>query len=247
MRHIESVRTPHQQVEVWQDTASTEFRVEGAIHAWHHRERFLSGLAWDLIAAGCLLHPDGPPRRILMLGLGGGTSLRILRHLIAEGSQTAVEMDPGMLDLASRYMDLDALDVRVIRRDAYEWLKSTRKPLYDIVFDDIYLAGKEDVFRPRELDAGTLELMRRRLHPNGLLGVNLVIGRGHRNTQSRTRRALREMFPVVTSLRTPDTSNEVLMAGPQTASAGALKPYRNQFKRPKDREYWDRIRLRRLP
>jgi hypothetical protein len=78
LRHLETRRTAHQSVAVWGDEREVEFRVTGAIHAWWGRDQFLTGLAWDAIAAGILSHPSGIPRSLLMLGLGGGTSLRTL-------------------------------------------------------------------------------------------------------------------------------------------------------------------------
>ena len=84
MRRIEIVHTRFQSLEVWQSALATEFRVAGAVHAWFHRRRFLTGLAWDLIAAGALLGKKHPPRSVLMLGLAGGTAFRVLRHLLPD-------------------------------------------------------------------------------------------------------------------------------------------------------------------
>ncbi|RYD60152.1 MAG: hypothetical protein EOP83_20100, partial [Verrucomicrobiaceae bacterium] len=58
------VDTAYQQVQIWKSERQCEFRVAGAIHAWWHERRFLTGLAWDNIAAAALLRPGGPPRSI---------------------------------------------------------------------------------------------------------------------------------------------------------------------------------------
>ena len=50
MRRTGTFQTHFQTLELWQSETSTEFRVAGAIHASYHRSRFLTGLAWDLIA-----------------------------------------------------------------------------------------------------------------------------------------------------------------------------------------------------
>ena len=84
MRRTGTFQTRFQALELWQSDTSTEFRVAGAIHASYHRSRFLTGLAWDLIAAASLLRAAGPPRSLLMLGLAGGTACRVLRHLLPE-------------------------------------------------------------------------------------------------------------------------------------------------------------------
>lgn len=245
MHRVATVHTPHQSLEVWKSAIATEFRVAGAIHAWHHRHRFLTGLAWDLIAAGALLGNHTPPRSILMLGLAGGTSFRILRHLFPDCQLTAVDIDPDIVALAREHMDLDALGIETIIADAYPWLAANRRT-FDVVIDDIYLAGKTDVFRPRAWDPALLDHLRRALAPGGVLAVNLVTGSGHRTMQSLTRRVLIDTFPAVRALKTEGAMNEVLVAGETVAGRLRLRDQRPAFAEPRDRALWDKIELRSL-
>lgn len=245
MRRVETVHTAFQTIEVWKSPTTTEFRVAGAIHAWHHSHRFLTGLAWDLIAASCLLHPHREPASILMLGLAGGTACRTLRHLLPNCHITAIDIDPELIDLAHSHMQLGNLDLEIITTDAYPWL-ARNKRRFDAVFDDIYLAGKADVFRSRTWDQELLDHLRRALRPDGILGINLVTGPGHRSMQSLTRKAIRTAFPTVRSLRTPDSLNETLVAGTQLARPATLKHYLPEFEHWQDRELWQRIRAEKL-
>jgi spermidine synthase len=245
MRRVETVDTRFQSLEIWKSGHATEFRVEGAVHAWFHPRRFLTGLAWDLIAAGALLHPDRRPQSVLMLGLAGGTSFRILRHLLPGCRLTAVDIDFEIIDLARKHMDLDAVGIEVIAGDAYPWLVQNRRT-FDVVIDDIYLAGKTDVFRPRAWDAGLLGNLRRATAPGGLLAVNLVTGSGHRAMQSLTRGVLRREFDVVRSVRSPMAMNEVLVAGGRVATGTVLAAYRDEFDDWRDRQFWDCLAVRRV-
>ena len=245
MRRTEIVHTPHQSLEIWKSDHATEFRVAGAIHARHHRDRFLTGLAWDLIAASALLRKDGPPASVLMLGLAGGTAFRILRHLLPDCRLTAIDIDTGIVELARKHMDLESLGIEVITADAYRWLEENQRT-FDVVFDDIYLAGKTDVFRPRAWDDGLLGNLRRAVAPGGLLAVNLVTGPGHRTMQSHTRRILRDAFPQVRSLRTEQGMNEVLAAGDEVATGRLLAGHTLAFHDWRDRMYWGRVKVRRI-
>lgn len=229
-------------MEVWKSELATEFRVAGAIHASWHRKRFLTGLAWDLLAAAALLRPGGAPRSVLMLGLAGGTAFRTLRHLLPGCRLTAVEIDAEIIGLAREHMALDDLGIEVVTGDAYPWLATNRRS-FDVVIDDIYLAGKTDVFRPREWDGALLGHLRRAVAPGGLLAVNLVTGKGHRAMQSATRRVLREAFPVTRSLTTAEGMNEVLVAGEKVATRRVLDPYDDAFNDWRDRMFWNRIKL----
>jgi spermidine synthase len=245
MRRTEIVHTRHQSLEIWQSDLATELRVAGAVHASYHRQRFLTGLAWDLIAAGALLGGNDPPRSVLMLGLAGGTAFRVLRHLLPDCLLTAIDIDPEIIGLARTHMDLDALGIEVVIGDAYPWLEQNSR-IFDVVIDDIYLAGKTDVFRPRAWDTGLLDHLRHALAPGGVLAVNLVTGAGHRTLQSLTRRVLRESFPVVRSLKSAAAMNEVLVAGERVAPGRRLGGYGAAFAHWRDRMYWDRLEVRRL-
>jgi spermidine synthase len=243
MRRTGTVKTSFQELEIWKSDHATEFRVAGAIHATYHRQRYLTGLAWDIIAAAALMRSAGPPKSLLMLGLAGGTSLRVLRHLLPDCHFTAVDIDSEIVGLAREHMDLDALDIDIHLADAYPWLaENTRR--FDVVFDDIYLAGKTDVFRPQAWNPELMEHLRRAIAPDGLLAVNLVTGKGHRRMQSATRRVLRDHFGPVRSLVTPDSMNEVLVAGEGIAPASALEPYCDAFRNWRDRMFWKRIQMR---
>jgi len=232
-------------MEVWKSCNEVEFRVAGAVHAWRHRERFLSGLAWDSIAAACLLRPAGPPTTLLMLGLAGGTSLRVLRHLLPDCRFTAVEIDAKIIDAARRWMHLGEIGIEIVVADAYQWLRDNRRR-FDAVIDDVYLAGADDVFRPLAWESAHLDTLCRAIAPGGLLAANLVTGPGHRAMQSLMRRLFRDRFPVVRSVTTPESLNETLVGGQNVATGRRLDPWLWKFPHGTDRRLWRQIAVRKL-
>jgi spermidine synthase len=198
-----------------------------------------------MIAASALMGVAHPPRSVLMLGLAGGTAFRVLRHLLPDCELVAVDIDAEIVDLAREHMDLDALGIEVVHADAYVWLAKNRRK-FDVVIDDIYLAGKTDVFRPQSWDGVLMGHLRRAMAPGGVLAVNLVTGAGHRAMQVATRRVLREEFGEVRTIRSEEAMNEVLVAGEAVAGRRRLREYVEMFRDRRDRAYWDRLELRRL-
>lgn len=239
------MRTAHQELEIWKSDLATELRVAGAVHAFYHRRRFLTGLVWDMLAAAALLGKNDAPRSVLMLGLAGGTSLRTLRRLLPECRFTAIDIDGEIVRLARRHMALDDTGVEVVIGDAYEWLRKNRRT-FDVVIDDIYLAGRTDVFRPQVMNRCLLDNLRRCVAPGGVLAVNLVTGPGHRAAQSATRRILRDAFAEVRSVTSPAAMNEVLVAGKKVGTGCQLRKWNAAFAEASDRALWRKIAVRRI-
>lgn len=193
-----------------------------------------------MLAAAALLGTRAEPRSVLMLGLAGGTSLRTLRHLLPACRFTAVDIDGEIVRLARQHMALDATGVDIVIGDAYEWLRNSCSR-FDVVVDDIYLAGRADVFRSRAMDPRLLHDLRRCVAPGGVLAVNLVTGPGHRAMQSATRRILRGAFAEVRAVTSPAAMNEVLVAGRTVGTVRHLRKWDSFFSDCADRRYWRQI------
>jgi spermidine synthase len=245
MKRTGEFQTRFQRITVWKSPLATEFRVAGAIHASYHEKRFLTGLAWDLLAAAALLRPSGKPASILMLGIAGGTALRTLRHLLPEVSLTGIDLDAELIDLARQEMHLDEAGAEIIIADAYAWMRQNKRR-FDVIIDDLYLAGDDDVFRAETCNADWLDLLKCSLSPGGILALNLVIGPGHRAKQTATRKNLSALFPSVRSLRTEESLNEILVAGANVGTGAALPAYSGRFTDWRDRMFWNRIKIRKL-
>lgn len=245
MRRHSTVETDFQKVEVWKAEHTCEFRVSGAVHAWWHAERFLTGLAWDNLAAASLLRPAGPPKSVLMLGLAGGTALRILRQLLPDSRFTAVDIDRKLVDVAREHMELDEIGMKMVFADAYQWAVG-RKERYDVIIDDCYLAGEEDVYRPEKKPSRGVDLLAGLLAPGGLFLTNLVTGAGHRRVQSRTRAAFKRSFAEVRTVTTPDSQNETLVGGDKVMTGTRWRDWEVRFSQRKDLEFWRRLQVRAL-
>lgn len=245
MRKTGDFPTRFQRIAVWKSPLATEFRVAGAIHASYHRKRFLTGLAWDLLAAAAMLRPAGKPASILMLGVAGGTALRTLRHLLPEVSLTGIDLDAELIALAEKEMHLAETGAEIVIADAYEWVKR-HKRRFDVILDDLYLAGEEDVFRADACDADWLGLLKGSLAPGGILALNLVTGPGHRAKQSATRKNLAARFPCIRALTTEESMNEILVAGDAVAPGSRLEAQTASFSDWRDRMFWKRIKVRKL-
>lgn len=244
MKKLESVVTPYNDVDVWESrNGQIDFNVIGATHATWHPYQLMTGHAWDAITAATLLHP-GSLNSLLMLGLGGGTVLRQLRHFLPDLQITAVEIDEEMIRLARQYMEIDTLDITIVHADAFQFLEENRER-HDILIDDLYRCGEQDVERPAAVDLPLIERHCQHLNPGGTLVMNFVVGRGHYLMHRTARKAFSQHFHSVRAVRPPHSQNEVIcgtihplpLRGP-----GALRKYGGDLMDPSDQKYWKELR-----
>lgn len=219
--------------------------VAGATFATWHPERVLTGYSWDALAAACCLRPDGPPRSVLLLGLGGGTVARQLRALWHDVQLVGVEIDEAVLALSRSYLHLDDAAVEVIHDDAMAFVsRCTRK--FDVVVDDLFLTGPEDVQRAAVVEGSFLTALTRLIAPGGLLVANLIVDEGHHAVRRQTRAAFASHFHDVMTVRPPRGLNEVLIGAERIAPPRTLTPYTEKFRHPSDRKAWAQLELARL-
>jgi spermidine synthase len=113
------------------------------------------------------------PRRLLMLGLGGGTTSRYLQRHVPGLQVQEVELDAGVVALARRYFGVrESPDYRIAVSDARVYLmRNTQR--YDLLFVDAY---RSDTIPFHLLTREFFRLARERLEADGALAINLVIG-----------------------------------------------------------------------
>jgi len=80
-----------------------------------------------------------PPKRALVLGLGGGDMVRFLHHHIPQVGITAVDIDREVISVAQKYFMLPTSRAKLVCDDALHFLQSG-KAAYDTIFVDLYSA-----------------------------------------------------------------------------------------------------------
>jgi spermidine synthase len=125
------------------------------------------------------------PRRILVIGVGGGSIPMALAAALPAVHIDAVDIDPAVLDVARRYFGLRSGEgLRVIAADGrdfvFEAVRAGRR--YDAVLLDAFDA---DGIPPPLFDAGFLAAVRRLLSPGGLFVANTFAAGPRHEDESR--------------------------------------------------------------
>jgi len=173
----------------------------GVLHSQYNPNHIISGAIWDLLVLPSFFKSI-PPKNALVLGLGGGTVVHMIRHFYPECEVHCIEREMQHIQIARRFFKIPK-DVKVIKGDAYEYLeKSTQK--YDWILDDVFQhAGGEpergvafsDIFK----------LYKKALAKNGVLSMN-TIG----NEQLKELKALKNDFESGYVFRHPLYENAII-------------------------------------
>jgi len=173
---------------------------------------------WDAIAAPILWLPPARRRRILILGLGGGSVARLARAFAPEAEILGVELDPDVVRLARRHLGLDELGIGVEVADALEWLERPRgRTRYDAILEDVFVGRGDDVHKPDWIPDPGHRLAIERLARGGLLVSNTL------DEHAEVARTMRERLASLVSIRVEDYDNRVLVGGPEGVSGRALR------------------------
>jgi spermidine synthase len=152
------------------------------------------------------------PRRVLIVGLGGGAMVRFLTHHEPQVHIDAVEIDPVVVRLADKYFDVrSGGNVRVHTADAVRFVESTADR-YDLILMDAFLRPSSDTDTtgvPTRLK--TLEFLGRlksALAPGGVVAFNV----NEHDKMADDIAAVTTAFGQVAVYRSPPSENKVIVA-----------------------------------
>ena len=127
------------------------------------------------------------PKKILVVGLGGGTVTRTLRMIYPDAEITNVEFDPEIVAMARQYFGYaEDGKMKLVVEDARRWLRSTTEQ-FDMILLDAYHGG----YIPFHLTTREfLEIIRERLAQGGVVCSNTWIDQDLADRESATYQAV---------------------------------------------------------
>jgi spermidine synthase len=123
------------------------------------------------MTVGVIYPPE--PKRILMIGLGGGSISTYLGRAMPDAEIDTVEIDPGVIDVARKYFGIkDSARVRYLDGDGRVFLTRNKKQ-YDLILIDAFHGG----YVPFHLLTKEFyTLIKQRLTPGGAAAFNVHDG-----------------------------------------------------------------------
>ncbi|MBE1426930.1 spermidine synthase [Desulfomicrobium macestii] len=127
------------------------------------------------------------PKKILVVGLGGGTVTRTLRMIYPDAEITNVEFDPEIVAMARQYFGYaEDAKMKLVVEDARRWLRRTTEQ-FDMILLDAYHGG----YIPFHLTTREfLGIVRERLSQGGVVCSNTWISQALADRESATYHAV---------------------------------------------------------
>lgn len=203
-------------VEVKLGARGRSLRIDGTFASWYRPGTPITGSVWDALAAPFLLLPERPRRRVLILGLGGGSAARVIRAIAPSAQITGVELDPEVVDAARRFFDLDHLGVELVADDARHYLAATRRR-FDLILEDVFIGAGNAVHKPHWLPAPGLSEAKKRLAPGGVLATNAI------DEAAEATRVLERLFLSTLRIGVEDYDNQIVVGASFALSGRSLR------------------------
>jgi spermidine synthase len=151
------------------------------------------------------------PRRVLIVGLGGGTLPMFIRHYYPEAVIDGVDINPDVVDAARRFLGFrEDARMRGIVADGRKFIEETREP-YDIIFLDAF--GADSVPAPLST-VEFLRSVRKALKPSGV-AVGNIWSREYNRLYDSMVRTYQEAFDDLYLLEVRGVGNRILLALPR--------------------------------
>ena len=203
-------------VRVQESRYGRELIVDETFASLYRPGRAATGSVWDAIGAPLLMRAPAERRRLLLLGVGGGSVARQARRLAPAAEIVGVELDADVVAAAREAFDLDEIGLDVIVDDALSVLRRERRS-FDVVFEDVFIGYGDEVHKPDWIPLPGLELARKRLRPGGLLVTNTL------DEANEIAKHLCGAFACVVQIEIEGFDNRVMAASDTPFDARALR------------------------
>jgi len=153
---------------------SRRLYTNGVFHTQYNPARVVTGGIWDLLMIPAFFKPVEEVKRVLVLGVGGGSVIRQLNRFVSPEHIIGVELNPVHLYVARKYFGVDHSEAELIEADAVSWLKDYDGPAFDLIIDDLFSEEDGEPVRAVAADHEWLSLITRNLNSRGMLAMNFI-------------------------------------------------------------------------
>jgi spermidine synthase len=189
---------------------TTRLYTDGVFHSQFNPNNPITRSVWDLLMLPAFFYEKDSIKRILVLGVGGGSVIQLLHKYVKPDEIVGIELNPTHTSIAKRFFGINKNIAKLHTADAISWLEKYKGQPFDMIIDDLF--GEEDGegVRPIPLNAKWLGLLNKNTTKNGLIVANTVDSKTLKESAYFTNKQTSRHFKTAYQLTTPLLENTVV-------------------------------------
>jgi spermidine synthase len=153
---------------------SMRLYTDGVFHSQYNPQQILTGHVWDLLMLPAFFYPENKIQKVLVLGVGGGAALHMLRYFISPEKIVGVELNPVHISVARRFFNLKHPTIELIEADAINWLENYQGEKFDMIIDDLFAEEEGEPVAVVEANRKWFSCMLKHLSKDGVIVRNFL-------------------------------------------------------------------------
>jgi spermidine synthase len=140
--------------------------------------------------------------KCLVLGLGGGTVVQLIKSHWPEVKIIGVEIDPEIIKIGEKFFGLGEIEnLKIIKANAFKWIGGYFNDLnhqskFDLIIVDLYLGDKF----PKKVESEEfLKNLKKLLSKDGMVVFNWLKGKSEKQFEEK----IKKIFPAIEKIETP--------------------------------------------
>ncbi len=157
-------------------TAGNSLRLytDGVFHSQYNSRQLLTGHVWDLLMIPAFFYPQKKIKKVLVLGVGGGAVIHMLRHFVGPDKIVGVELNPLHVYVAKRFFKLKHKTIELIEANAISWLEQYQGDKFDMIIDDLFMEKNGEPVSVVKANRKWFSLMLKHLNNDGVFVRNFI-------------------------------------------------------------------------
>lgn len=196
---------------------------DGVFHSQYNPKQPVTGSIWDLLLIPAFFYPQDKIKRILVLGVGGGTVIKQFQHFLQAEEIIGVELNSQHLYVAKQFFGVSQNNVKLIQSDAKKWIETYKGKPFDLIIDDIFAEHDGEPVRAIEANRKWFRSLSTLLVEDGALVSNFVSAKELKQSAFFNNRDIRNKFQTAFKLTAPNYENAIGVFLKITASAQLLR------------------------
>jgi len=204
---------------------SLRLYTDGVCHSQYNPTSPLTGHIWDLLMLPAFFHEQGAVKRVLVLGVGGGASIHLLRHFVHPETIVGVELNPVHMHVARRFFGLKHDSIQLVLADAVQWIEDYQGEKFDLIIDDLFAEENGEPVPAVASNPGWFNRLLKHLSKGGLIVKNFLDMQSARSSAGLTNPGVSQNFSSIFQLTTPYNENVAIAYLKRPSTSQALRKH----------------------